>query len=178
MDECGVWLSSDFLDVDTWIAALKGYLKFRMTASVVSDQRLGCEISDGPVGSTAAVIDNVVTLPRRFSYRKVSAQSIFHNSQDAMIGVADESDDSTALYEFMRTKAQLGSEAIENINLQTPSLALQYDVADSVTAGPESRDLGGVKSDNRAISWIERVQMDFQKQCTNLKIVRQRSVTL
>ena len=30
LDECGVWLSSDQLDVDTWVAALKGVLKARI----------------------------------------------------------------------------------------------------------------------------------------------------
>ena len=47
--ECGVWLSADQLDVDTWVAALKGALKFRITASVVSDERLTCIVADGPV---------------------------------------------------------------------------------------------------------------------------------
>jgi len=28
LDECGIWLSSDQLDLDTWIAAIKGMLKF------------------------------------------------------------------------------------------------------------------------------------------------------
>ena len=48
--ECGVWLSSDRLDVSTWIAALKGVLKFRITASVISEERLSCVVADGPVG--------------------------------------------------------------------------------------------------------------------------------
>ncbi|MHC4507376.1 MAG: hypothetical protein ACYTAO_00270, partial [Planctomycetota bacterium] len=59
LDECGIWLSSDQLDTDTWIAALRGFLRFRITASVVSDERLTCVVTDGPVNSTAPVVEHV-----------------------------------------------------------------------------------------------------------------------
>jgi hypothetical protein len=175
LDECGVWLSSDQLDVDTWVAALKGVLKFRITASVISDERLTCVVADGPVNSTASVVEHIITLPRQFKYRKVSSQSIFANSSDDMLGMPDEVDDTTALYEFVRKRAQVESEVIETIDIQTPYLVFDYQVGDKVTSSPESRDLLGIKSDNRSISWIERVQIDFRNQCTNLKIVRKRS---
>jgi hypothetical protein len=174
LDECGVWLSSDRLDANTWIAALKGSLKFRITASVVSDERLGCEVADGPVASTAPVVEHVITLPRQFKYRKVSGRSIFANSSDAALGVPDEVDDSETLYEFVRKRALAGAEIIETFNVQTPYLVFDYRVGDRVTSSPESRDLLACKSDNRSTSYIERVRMDFTKQCTNLKIVRKR----
>jgi hypothetical protein len=174
LDECGIWLSSDRLDVNTWIAALKGVLKFRITASVVSDERLNCVVADGPVGSTSPVVEHIITLPRQFKYRKVSGRSIFANSHGDTLGVPDEVDDSTALYEFVRKRAQAGSEVIEITSVQTPHLVFDYRVGDRVTSSPESRDLLACKNDNRSTSWIERVQMDFTKQCTNLKIVRKR----
>lgn len=175
LDECGVWLSSDQLDVDTWVATLKGLLKFRITASVISDERLSCELSDGPVNSVVPVVDHVITLPRQFKYRKVSAQSIFSNSSDASLGTPDEVDDSTELYEFVRKKAGMGSEVIETVDVQTPYLIYDYRIGDKVACSPESRDLLGTKSDNRSVSWIKRVQMDFKNQCTHLKIIRQRN---
>lgn len=178
LDECGVWLSSDQLDVDTWVAALKGVLKFRITASVISDERLSCVVADGPINSTAPVVEHIITLPRQFKYRKVSSQSIFANSSDESLGKPDEIDDSTALYEFVRKKAQMASETIDTIDVQTPYLAFDYHLGDRVTSNPESRDLLGCKNDNRGISWIERVQMDFEKQCTNLRIIRQRRLWL
>ncbi|MBW8038507.1 MAG: hypothetical protein FVQ85_00745 [Planctomycetes bacterium] len=174
LDECGAWLSSDRLDVNTWIAALKGVLKFRITASVISDERLSCVVADGPVGSTAPVVEHVITLPRQFKYRKVSGRSIFANVNDDTLGVPDEVDGSTALYEFVRKRAQSSSEVIETASVQTPYLAFDYRIGDRIISSPESRDLLGCKSDNRSTSWIERVQMDFTKQCTNLKIVRKR----
>lgn len=174
LDECGVWLSSDRLDANTWIAALKDVLKFRITATIVSDERLSCVVADGPVNSTAPVIEHVVTLPRQFKYRKVSGQSIFTNVNDDTLGFPDEVDDSTALYEYVRKAALAGAETIETFDVQTPHLAFDYGVGDRVTSSPESRDLLSCRSDNRSTSWIERVQMDFTKQCTNLKVVRKR----
>jgi len=175
LDECGLWLSSDQLDVDTWVAALKGVLKFRITASVISDERLTCIVSDGPVNSTTAVVENIITLPRQFKYRKVSDKSIFANSSDDALGGADEIDDMDALYEFVRHRVTVSGGTIETVDIQTPFLAFDYRVGDIVSTSPESRDLLACRSDNRSRSRIVRVQMDFEKQCTNLKIVRQRS---
>jgi len=175
LDECGVWLSSDQLDVNTWVAALKGVLKFRITASVISDDRLSCMIADGPVNSTVHVVEHIITLPRQFKYRKVSSQNIFANSPSDTLGVPNEVDDSIALHEFMRKRAQVVSETIETVDVQTPYLAFDYRVGDRVTSSPESRDLLSCKSDNQSVSLIEQVQMDFKKQCTNLKIIRKRN---
>jgi hypothetical protein len=178
LDECGIWLSSDQLDFNTWVAALKGVLKFRITASVISDEKLSCEVADGPVGSVTPVVEHVITLPRRFKYRKVSDKSIFANTSDSSLGIADEVDDTAALYEFVRKKAQVTSEIIETVDVQTPYLAFDYRLGDRVTCSPDSRDLLNCRSDNRSINWIERVQMDFKNQCTIIKVVRQRSSQL
>jgi len=174
LDECGAWLSSDRLDVNTWIAALKGVLKFRITASVVSDERLSCCVANGPVNSTAPVIEHILPPRGQFKYRKVSGSSIFANSPDNWLGIPDEADDSAALYEFVRKKAEVASETIETLDVQTPWLAFDFQVGDRVTSSPESRDLLGCQRDNRSSYRIERVRMDFRKQCTNLKIVRHR----
>ncbi len=176
LDECGIWLSSDRLDVNTWVAALKGVLKFRITASVISDERLSCEIADGPVNSTIPVVEHLITPLRGFKYQKVSGKSIFANSSDEALGVADEFDDSVSLYEYIRHRANVLSSAIETVDVQTPTLSFDYEVGDGVNTNPESRDLLGTRGDNRSISYIERVKMDFVKQCTNLKIIRKRNM--
>jgi hypothetical protein len=161
--------------MDTWAAALQGSLRFRITASVVSDERLTAAVTNGPVNSTAPVVEHVITLPRQFKYRKVSDQSILTEATSQMFGKPDEVDDSVALYEFVRQTAATSSEVIETFDTQTPSLMFDYRLGDIVSTSPESRDLLACRSDNRSISRIVRVQMDFEKQCTNLKIVRQRS---
>ena len=174
LDECGIWLSSEQLDLDTWIAALRDFLRFRITASVVSDERLTCVVADGPVHSTAPVVEHVITLPRQFKYRRVSDQSIFAGSTGQTLGAADEVDDFNALYQFVRRTAAKSSAVIETVAIQTPSLMFDCQVGDMVSTSPESRDLLACRRDSRSKSHIVRVQMDFQKQCTNLKIVRQR----
>ena len=175
LDECGVWLSSDQLDSRTWFSALRGFLRFRITASVISDERLTALVANGPVNSTAPVIEHVMTLPRQFKYRKVSDQSIFADSADDTLGVADEVDDSDALHQYVRQTAATSSEVIETFDIQTPSLAFDYQLGDRVSTSPESRDILACRGDNRSSSRIVEVQMDFQKQCTNLKIIRQRN---
>jgi hypothetical protein len=172
LDECGIWLRSDQLDMDTWIAVVKGLLRFRITASVVSDERLTCIVADGPVGSTTPVVDHVLTLPRQFKYRKVSAESLLNQSSGA--GQPDEADDSAALREFIRQHAMASPAIIETTDVQTPALRLHFQPGDRVTSSPQSRDLLSCRRDNRSATWIERVHMDFHNQCTNLHLVRQR----
>ncbi len=178
LDECGIWLSSDQLDVDTWFASLRDDLRFRITATVISDERLACTVADGPVNSVAPVVEHVMTLPRQFKYRKVSAKSIFADAADDAVGIADEADDSNALHQFVRRVASTSPEVIETFDVQTPSLAFDYQLGDMVVTSPESRDLLACRSDNRSRNRIVRVQMDFRKQCTNLRIVRLRRCDL
>ena len=174
LDECGIWLSSDQLDTDTWFASLQDGLRFRITASIVSDQRLTATLTDGPINSTVPVVDRVITLPRQFKYRTVSTQSIFANASDNALGIADEVDDSGELRQFVRRTAATSSEVIETFDVQTPSLAFDYRIGDTIGTSPESRDLLACRSDSQSRNRIVRVQMDFRKQCTNLRIVRQR----
>jgi len=175
LDECGVWLSSDRLDADTWFAALQGLLRFRITASVIADERLTAVLADGPVNSAAPVVEHVMTLPRQFKYRKRTSQSIFAESSDQTLGTPNEADDSSTLYEFVRRTAATSPETIDTFDIQTPSLMFDCQVGDIVSTSPESRDLLACRSDNRSKSQIVRVQMNFQEQCTNLRILRQRS---
>jgi len=175
LDECGIWLSSDRLDLNTWIAILKGVLRFRITCSVLSDERLSCEIADGPVGTASPVIDFCLQMQSPFRYRKVTNQSKFYGSTGSSIG---EADDTAALYEHLRKWAGSKSEVIETVDLQTPYLALHYSVDDRITTAPQSRDILNLKTDSRSTAHIERVVMDFKNQCTNLKIVRRRSTQL
>ena len=174
LDECGIWLSSDQLDIDTWVASLKKVLRVRITASVISDDRLSCIVADGPVGSTVPVVDHVLTLPRQFAYRKVSTRSLFAPSAASGLGAPDEADDSAALHQFVRQHAAAAPAVIETVDVQTPTLRLHLYPGDTVTSSPESRDLLACRRDNRSLVRIQRVCMDFRNQCTNLRLVRQR----
>ncbi len=173
VDECGVWLSSDQLSVDLIIASMTNSLKFRITASIVSDERLSVVVADGPVNSIAPVIDNVVTLPRQFKYKKVSGESIFSGIDDSQLGAPDEIDDTNALYEFIRHYSKSASGIVEDIEIQTLIPAFDYSPGDITVSNPDSMDIFG-NCDGKSISIIENVHIDFQKQCTNLKISRKR----
>ena len=173
VDECGVWLSSDQLNVDLIIALVKKMLKLRITASVISDERLSVSFVDGPVNSVIPVVDNVITLPRQFKYQKVASESIFCKMNDSQLGEPNEIDDTDALYEFVRHYSKGASGIIENIDVQTPILNFGYSVGDVVVSGPDSFDIFS-NSDEKSISVIEKVHMDYHNQCTNLQICRKR----
>ena len=174
-DECGIWLSSTDLNNDLWSAAVSGQLKFRMTASVVSDERLACNIAKGPVNSVADVVDHIVELSEQFAFRKVSGRSIFHKSTDSGVGLPDEIDDTTALVAYTRCLSQAQTEVIEEIEVKTPILMLNYCIGDRVVTSPDSRDILGVRLDPRSTFWIERIVMNCLEQCTYLKVLRRRA---
>ncbi len=168
LDQCGVWLSAQQLDMDMWFAILKGVLKFRLTASVMSDERISFTVADGPVNSTAEVSDKVITLPRRFKYQKVSPYSIFDGA------TAKQLDDTQELAGFVNNLASAGGFETEQTQLKTLCLSPVFTVGDGIIASPDSRDIVGVKYDNRSISRIEKVQMDFVNQQTILTTVKKR----
>ena len=174
-DECGIWLSSTDLDNDLWSAATSGQLKFRITASVVSDERLACNIAKGPVNSVADVVDHIVELSEQFAFRKVSGRSIFHESTDSGVGLPDEIDDTTALVAYTRCLSQAQTEVIEEIEVKTPILMLNYCIGDRVVTSPDSRDILGVRLDPRSTFWIERIAMNCLEQCTYLNVLRRRA---
>ncbi len=173
VDECGIWLSSNYLGVDMVIASMKNELKFRITASVISDERLSAVITNGPVNSVVPVLDNIVTLPRQFKYQNVSSKSIFAGINDSQPGTPDEIDDTDALYEFVRHYSDDNSGIIEHIEIQTLLAGFDYSPGDIVISNPESMDIFS-NYDTRSMSIIENVHIDFQKQCTNLNIIRKR----
>ena len=172
LDECGVWLSSEQLDLDMWFAIVLDKLRFRITASVKSDQRLSCSDCRGPVNSVAEVVDHIISMPRPFKYRKVSGKSIFHATSG---GQADEVDDTLALIETVRLTADTSTAVIEEIAIQTPVISMAYEPGDKVSRSPDSRDILGIGLDGRSVFWVERAVMDFNNQQTNLKILRRRS---
>ena len=168
LDQCGVWLSAEQLDMDVWFAILKGVLKFRITASVIADERISFAAADGPVNSTAEVIDKIITLPRRFRYKKVSPESIFANNP------ADQTDDSESLVEFARTMADGGHIETEKMNIKTLLLMPFLSPGSRIVNSQDSRDILNIKYDNRSFSWIKSVDMDFENQQTTITAVKTR----
>ena len=174
LNECGVWLSGEQLDADVWFAILKGYLKFRITASVIADERINASFSDGPINSTIEVIDNIAVLPRQFKYRKVSPKSIFYNCEDEHFGAPDEADDTSSIVEYARGLAENSTQTQETFQIGTPVLTTGFNIGDRITSSPDSRDILGIKYDPQSICYLEKINMDFIKQQTYLEIIKKR----
>jgi hypothetical protein len=169
-EECGVWLSDEDLSDAVWNAAVAGTLRFRITATVQSDERLSWSIAFGPIASASEVIDHLIDKSSVFEYRKVTGKSIFEN------GPANEADDTEFLASFVRRHAEseCDSTVFETVDVTTPMIAMDYRLGDRVISSPDGRDILGARADNRSLFWIEKITMDFQKQCTKLKVLRRR----
>ncbi len=118
------------------------------------------------------IIKHIETLASRFKFDKVSGKSVFENSADRSVSL--EIDNTLALVEYTRNLAGSQRRIIESIQVTAPMTAMHYRLGDRVVAGPDSRDVLGISSDNRSIFWIERVNIDIAKQSTVLKIFRRR----
>ncbi len=168
LDQCGIWLSVEQLDSDMWFAILKGVLKVRVTASVVSDDRISYIASDGAVGSIIPVVDKVVTLPKRFKYQKVSAQSAFANTS------ANEIDDTVAIVAYTNNLCEFGRAANESVQIKTMTAMPYFRPGDRIVSSPDSKDVLGVLYDTRNICYVEKAYVDFVNQQTTLTAVKKR----
>ena len=174
-DECGIWVSDEALDNELWAAEQAGGLRFRVTAVIEGDERLSHSVADGPVNSSVEVEDNFVSLPGEYCFRKVTGQSILQKSDSISTGIPNEADDTEKLAAHLIRMANITSNIAEQLEVTTPMVNCNFEPGDRVTSSPESRDILGVRRDGRSLFWIERVEMDFAKQCTKLEIVRQRN---
>lgn len=78
LDECGVYLTVAQLETSVWNAIKKDVLRFRMTATLVADERLTQEVVDGPVDTARRVRTEVFELGGEFRYQQVTERSIFY----------------------------------------------------------------------------------------------------
>ena len=102
LNECGVYLNGNQLDTDLWNAAVAGTLKFRMTASVDSDEYVEAVVADGPLDSARPVRSEMIDLGREFKYRQVTPLSIFYRDTNGQPGPADEVDDHEPMRGLLR----------------------------------------------------------------------------
>jgi len=105
LEECAVSLTATQLDVRMWNAIKKGALRFRMTATLVSDERLAVTVTDGPVGCSRPVRRRLLELGGQFRYEQVSGASIFHNG-GACLGEPAARDDSKELRGVVREQVR------------------------------------------------------------------------
>ena len=166
-DQCGIWVSDSELGGDYFTAADSGQLCLRVTATVASDERIGCTVADGPVGSSAEVVDLLVKTDGIYRYECVTGRSIFYRDS---VGF----DDSERLMSAVRDAANSDDKTIEEIEICTPVLRVGYQPGDCVVSAADGRNVLGELHDGRSEFVIERVAVDVQMQQTRLKIVRRR----
>jgi len=172
-DECGVWLSSDVLSEDVWTAINAGTLKFRITATIASDERISFTLSDGPIDSVAQVADHIETNDK-FKYCKVKSSSVFYNQAQSGVVGSDQADDTDKIAAYCNSLLRLNERVIEKIKVTSVMLSLHYNPGDKIVPSPDSRDILGIRRDQRSQFVIEKVTMDVEKQQTQLQILRER----
>jgi hypothetical protein len=174
-NQCGVRLNGDKLEEEIFNAAISNLLRVRITASVVSDQRLIVSCADGSLESTCPVNEHILKLPGRYSYNKVCSESVF-SATDA--GIAGNIDDTQRLYSALRDMAGVRRQAVDAINIRTPFLEYGYQVGDIIEASPDGSDILNLRYEAAVGTSIEKVQMDFKRQCTHIKIARMKNTVL
>jgi hypothetical protein len=172
-DECGVWLSSDELSEDVWTAINAETLKFRTTATIVSDERISFMVSNGPTDSVTQVVDHVETNDK-FKYCRVKSSSIFYDQVQSGAVESDQADDTDKIAAYCNNLLRLDERTIEKIKVNSAILSLHYNPGDRIMPSPDSRDILGIRRDQRSRFVIEKVMMDVEKQQTQLEIVRKR----
>jgi len=104
LEECGIYLSVTQLDSASWYAIKKDMLRFRITGSVVSDERLEASVSDGSLDASRRVRAEVMHLGNEFKYRQVTPASIFYGG--GKLGEPDLRDDREVMRSLLRDQVQ------------------------------------------------------------------------
>jgi hypothetical protein len=119
------------------------------------------------VNSGVEVCDHSITPGGTYEYRKVCGGSIFYRA-DAGV------DDSEKLIGSLRRSANRIINIIETIDVETPFVRTTVSVGDRVVSSADGRDVSGNRNDGRSVFWVDRVVIDFDKQTTQLRILRKR----
>ncbi len=172
-DQCGIWVSDDQFSTDMWNAISAGTLKVRATAVIESDSVLEGEVYNGPIYSTAAMVEHVDWPDGKYSFDKVSPLSIFYEDTASGVLTADEADDTGLLIELARKKARSQFRIIERIEARTLTLRCGFDTGQRL-ANNNADTRCAFLTDSRSMYWIDEVTIDFQKQHTELVILRSR----
>lgn len=104
LEECGIYLSVTQLDSASWYAIKKDMLRFRITASVISDERLEARVSDGPLDASRRVRAEVMNLGNEFKYQQVTPASIFYGG--GKMGEPAVRDDREVMRSLLRDQVQ------------------------------------------------------------------------
>ncbi len=100
-----MYISCEQFDPDMWVAICKDVLRFRITATLESDEPLEAVAVDGPDDGTRPVKIQLVNLGNRYAFRKVHADSIFAGGS-LPTTPANEADDTEAIQKRLAAMLQ------------------------------------------------------------------------
>jgi hypothetical protein len=172
-NQCAVRFSDDRLDEDIFAAAIANLLRVRITAAVASDRKLTASCTDGPVESTVPVREHIINLAGPYQYHKVCRTSIFYGTEAGNAGLVD---DTQLLYSALSDAAARNMQIVEKMEITTPFLEIGYKFGDIVDASTDGRDIFDKYRQNTITARVERVRMDFDNQCTEICILREKNV--
>ncbi len=170
VDQCGIWLSSDALSGDVINAVEDDLFCVRVTASIESDEIVWASFADGPVNSSAPVVDKIVRLDRDYCFRKVSPQSIFYKSGLSLLGQADEVDDTSVLTGYLRNYSRGHREAQGVARIQTLRPMININAGDLISIGADSRDYLGIKFEQQYDAVVTNVKSDLKRQQSSIEV--------
>lgn len=172
--ECGVWLSSHAVSGEIWQAWFDGKLAFRVTATIRADKRLYARCIEGPDHSCAPVVEHTIRLPRKFTCRRVTAQSIFYPEVTAGTRQSDHADDTAALGRYLRQYARSHPYVYGQIRVTTALPGSGFWPGQRIVTCPDGQNLLGPAGDDRGKTWIEKAVIDMDNQQTRLELARSR----
>ena len=106
-DECGVYLSSNEFSGEMQAAILGNTLRLRVTASVISDERLEVVVNDGSIDTMRPVRRVCYDWGGLFEYKQVTSESVFWGDKSGQLSLADVVDDKASLRERVRNQLAL-----------------------------------------------------------------------
>jgi hypothetical protein len=124
-DEAGLYLTDDPLPLAYLHAAMRGYARIRVTASLESDANLRAERVAGEAGGSAGRT-RFLRAPGGYHYRKVAATSRFHGDP------ADEADDSARLQALVDAAFEADRRCPVPSRIRIPYLALGHRVGERI----------------------------------------------
>ncbi|MFC1783408.1 hypothetical protein ACFL02_07460 [Planctomycetota bacterium] len=165
LNECGIYLSSTQLDSAIWYAIKKDKLCFRITATLISDERLEAVVCDGPINSSRRIRTEVFNLGKEFKYQQVTPASIFFDVKSSELGPPDVRDDRENIRSLLRDQIHRLRQGHLAGSAELPFIRGDIWPGD-ILAGVTGRevDFQKIGGANEYAPQVEKVKITFDKQ--------------
>jgi len=170
LEECGIYLSSNQLDSDVWVAICKDVLKFRITCSVDADEAVEATLYDGPINCSRGIRRKIIDLGRGYQYRQVTTGSIFYQSDTIETGPADAADDTDKIREQLRGQLLLMRRQEQPQEVELAGVYADIRPGD-VTSGISGREVRFGKASEEYRPQVRQVRIELADKWTTTLII-------